>query len=68
MSRHRKRHRNRNAEYEMQRELAQQAAAMQTLNLQLDSLSQEGIARVVKRAFESIEKQEVSESGKENAQ
>jgi hypothetical protein len=68
MSRHRKRQRNRNAEYEMQRELAQQAAAMQTLNLQLDSLSQEGIARVVKRAFESIEKQVVSESGEEKAQ
>jgi hypothetical protein len=51
----------------MQRELAQQAAAMQTLNLQLDSLSQEGIARVVKRAFESIEKQVVSESGEEKA-
>jgi hypothetical protein len=67
MSRHRKRQRNRNAEYEMQRELAQQAAAMQTLNLQLDSLSQEGIARVVKRAFESIEKQVVSESGEEKA-
>ena len=67
MSRHRKRHRNRNAEYEMQRELAQQTAAMQTLNLQLDSLSQDGIARVVKRAFESIEQKALSESGEEKA-
>jgi hypothetical protein len=58
-----KSHRNRHAEYEMQRELAQQYAAQNTLNLQLESLTQEGIARVVKRAFESIEKQ-VSVSGK----
>ena len=58
-----KRHRNRFAEYDMQRELAEQYAAQNTLNLQLESLTQEGIARVVKRAFESIEKQ-VSVSGK----
>jgi hypothetical protein len=64
MSRHHKHRRTKGAEYDMQRELAQQAAAMQTLNFQIDSLSQDGIARVVKRAFESIEKQALSESGK----
>jgi hypothetical protein len=57
-----KRHRNRNAEYEMAREMAEQSAAMETLNVTLDALDQSGIARVVKRAFESIEKQ-VSEGG-----
>ena len=46
----------------MQRELAEQYATMETLNVTLDGLDQEGIARVVKRAFESIEKQ-VSEGG-----
>jgi hypothetical protein len=60
-----KSNRSRYADYDLQRELAQQAAAMQTLNFQIDSLSQDGIARVVKRAFESIEKQALSESGKE---
>ena len=56
-----KRHRNRNAEYEMQRELAEQSTAMDSLHFQLDSLTQEGIARVVKRAFESIENRVQSE-------
>jgi hypothetical protein len=65
--RHRKHRRSRNAEYEMQRELAEQSAAMETLNIQLDILSQDGIERVVKRAFESIEKQVVSASGREKA-
>lgn len=63
MSKHR---RNKNAEWEMQRELAEQAAALETLNITLDTLDQSGIARVVRRAFESIEKQ-VSESGREQA-
>ncbi len=57
-----KSHRKRMAEYKMLRELAEQSAAMESLNLQLDILSQEGIARVVKRAFESIENQVASES------
>ena len=62
-----KSHRNRMAEYQMQRELAEQSAAMETLNIQLDALDQDGIARVVKRAFESIEKQVVSETREEKA-
>ena len=45
----------------MQRELAEQSAAMDSLHFQLDSLTQEGIARVVKRAFESIENRVQSE-------
>jgi hypothetical protein len=53
--RHRKHRRSCNAEYEMQRELAQQAAAMNTLNLQLENLTQDGLDRVVKRAFEKVE-------------
>lgn len=57
-----KRHRNRMAEYQMQRELAEQSAAMETLNVTLDALDQDGIARVVRRAFESIENQVASES------
>jgi hypothetical protein len=57
-----KRHRNRNAEYELQRELAEQSAAIETLNITLEALDQSGIARVVKRAFESIENQVASES------
>ena len=56
-----KRHRNRNAEYDMLREMAEQSAAMDSLHFQLDSLTQEGIARVVKRAFESIENRVQSE-------
>jgi hypothetical protein len=62
-----KSHRNRMAEYQMQRELAEQSAAMETLNITLDALDQDGIARVVKRAFESIEKQVVSETREEKA-
>jgi hypothetical protein len=57
-----KSHRKRMAEYKMLRELAEQSAAMETLNVTLELLDQEGIARVVKRAFESIENQVASES------
>jgi hypothetical protein len=62
-----KSNRSRFADYDLQRERAQQAAAMQTLNYQLDSLSQDGIARVVKRAFESKENQVASKSERGNA-
>lgn len=62
-SRNGKHRRNRNAEYEQRRLIAEQEAAMNTLNLQLDSLSQDGIARVVKRAFASIEAQAKADNG-----
>jgi hypothetical protein len=53
------------AEYKMLREMAEQSAAMETLNVTLEALDQDGIAKVVRRAFESIEKQVVSESRRE---
>jgi hypothetical protein len=60
-----KSHRKRMAEYKMLREMAEQSAAMETLNVTLEALDQDGIAKVVRRAFESIEKQVVSESRRE---
>jgi hypothetical protein len=44
-----------------------QRALIECLFPQQDALYPDGIARVVRRAFESIEKQVVSESGRENA-
>ncbi len=66
MSSH-KANRSRMAEYQIMRDLAEQSSAMETLNITLDALDQEGIAKVVRRAFESVENLVASESGEEKA-
>jgi hypothetical protein len=52
---HKKSKRSRFADYDLQRERAQQDAAAHTLNLQIESLTQDGLAKVIKRAFAKTE-------------
>jgi hypothetical protein len=49
-----KSNRSRFADYDLQRERAKQDAAAHTLNLQSESLTQDGLAKVLKRAFAEI--------------
>jgi hypothetical protein len=53
MNRH-KSNRSRMCDYQIMRERAQQDAAAHTLNLQIESLTQDGLAKVLKRAFAEI--------------
>lgn len=65
MSRHPKANRSRMSEYQIQRELAQQTAAERTLQIQIDSLTQQGLAKIVERAFDSASRKS---NRKESAQ
>ena len=51
--------RSRFANFDLQRERAEQDAAAHTLHLQIESLTQDGLAKVIKRAFAKIEKKGV---------
>ena len=54
-----KSNRSKYADYDLQRERAEQDAAAHTLNLQIESLTQDGLAKVIKRAFAKIEQRGV---------
>ena len=43
------------ADRDLQRERAQHDAAAHTLNLQIESLTQDGLAKVIRRAFAKIQ-------------
>lgn len=64
MSLTRKGNRSRLTEYELQRELAEQAATDRASQLQIESLSHDGLNRAIKRALESVAQKS---NGKEKA-